>query len=536
MLLNSATPFLYFTAGSLTPTISKTNFGGRDSLVIRSKCAYQSVTYTDDYTIGRLQSGASGITGMLDNEVVTVGAATNNTIISGQFPIQANMSVYVGATDDTDNWTYTATYEAGGNSTFSISGNTLTVTNVPNLASGALVRRDVIKVTASRSGYPSIDKFFAIQVVRSGRDAAAQMVLTNEVHNLPADYNGLISSYSGASTVVYLYEAGAPVTDWTFSITSSTSEVTFTTSTTGLPTGASRRITVSNWTGTGDQAVITIQASKSGYTSITKTFSLNRVKSGTPGTTFKISASSQIVRVNASGVVQSPTTITLNGIKSGGLSGTPTWSVTVGSATLSSGSGNTITISSGTIASDLITVRGYIVQDGITWYDDVSIVKVYDGAGGSPGSAGTRGSRVFNTSVAATTFNYTLAYTTAQISGGPVPGDTVTQYNPAGTFTQTRIWTGAIAGANNNANWELANTIIDGNLLVTGSVRADKIYTNDTFTMSVQSNNFVTGTCGKVQELITCWVWCASLLNFNTINDRKECNSLCCWNVNSCGS
>lgn len=489
--------FLFFTAGSLTPSISRTNFGGRDSLVIRAKSTYQSVTYTDDYTIGRLQSGASGITGMIDNEVVTVGAATNNSIIAGQFPIQANMSVYIGATDDTANWTYTASFESGNSGiSFSMSNNTLTVNSVPSLASGALVRRDVIAINANKTGFPTITKYFAVQVVRAGRDAAAQMVLTNEVHNLPADYNGLISSYSGANTVVYLYEAGAPVTDWTYSITSSTSDVTFTTSTTGLPTGASRRITVSNWTGTGDQAVITIQASKSGYTSITKTFSLNRVKSGTPGTTFKISASSQIVRVNASGVVQSPTTITLNGIKSGGLTGTPNWTVTVGSATLSAGSGNTITISAGTIASDLITVRGSILFDGVNWYDDVSIVKVYDGAGGSPGSAGTRGSRIFNTSVAATSFNYTLAYTTAQVSGGPIPGDTVTQYNPAGTFTQTRIWTGAIAGANNNANWELANTIIDGNLLVTGSVRADKIYTNDTFTMNVQSNNFVTGTTG----------------------------------------
>jgi hypothetical protein len=77
-----------------------------------------------------------------------------------------------------------------------------------------------------------------------------------------------------------------------------------------------------------------------------------------------------------------------------------------------------------------------------------------------------------------------------------MPGDTVTQYNPAGTFTQTRIWTGAVGGALDTTKWELANTIIDGNLLVTGSVRANKIFTDDTFTMSVQSNNFVAGSTG----------------------------------------
>ena len=490
--------FLSFTAGSLTPSITRTNFGGRDSLVIRAKSAYLGVTYTDDYTIGRLQSGTSGVTGSIDNEVVTVGAATNNSIIAGQFPIQANMSVYVGATDDTANWTFTSSFESGNSGIVqSMSGNTLTVESVASLSSGALVRRDVVAITASQAGYSNITKYFAIQVVRAGRDAAAQMVLTNEVHNLPADYNGVVSSYTGANTVVYLYEAGLPVTDWNYSITSSTADVTFAIATTGLPTGAARRVTVTNWAGIGTQATITITASKTGYTSITKTFSLVRTKSGTPGTTFKISTSSQIVRVNASGVVQSPATITLNGIKSGALTGTPTWTVTVGTITGGiTGSGNSITINSGAIATDAVTIRGYIVFDGITWYDDITIVKVYDGAAGGPGTAGTRGSRIFNTSVAATTFNYTLAYTTAQVSGGPIPGDTVTQYNPAGTFTQTRIWTGTIGGANNNANWELANTIIDGNLLVTGSVRADKIYANDTFTMSVQSNNFVTGTQG----------------------------------------
>lgn len=489
--------FLFFAPGSLTPSISRTNFGGRDSLVIRAKSSYLSVTYTDDYTIGRLQAGESGITGSLDNEVVTVGAATNNTIITGQFPIQARMSVYIGATDDTSNWVYSANFESGNSGIqYSMSGNTLTVSSTPGLASGALVRRDVIAVNANRAGYPTITKYFAIQVVRAGRDAAAQMVLTNEVHNFPADYNGVISSYTGGNTVVYLYEGGAPSTDWNYSITSSTPEVTFAVATTGLPTGASRRVTVSNWTGIGDQATITITASKTGYTSISRTLSLNRVRAGTPGTTFKITASSQLVRLNASGVVQSPTSITLTGVKSGGLTGTPNWSVTVGSATLSAGSGNSITINTGTIASDLVTVRGSIVYDGIVWYDDVSIVRVYDGAAGGPGTAGTRGSRIFNQSVAATSFNYTTAYTAAQVSGGPIPGDTVTQYNPAGTFTETRIWTGAIAGANNSANWSLANTIIDGNLLVTGSVRADKIYAADTFTMSVQSNNFVTGTQG----------------------------------------
>lgn len=489
--------FLFFTSGSLTPSISRTNYGARDSLVIRTKCSYLGVTYTDDYTIARLQQGNDAFTLSLDNEVVTVGAATNSSIIAGQFPIAVNVSMFVGSTDDTANWSFSASAKSGSPA-FSISGATLTVTSVPSLSSSALVRRDVITITASRAGYPSVDRDFAIQVVRAGRDAAAQMVLTNEVHNFPASYDGVISNYSGGASTIYVYEGGAPATDWTMSITSSTPEVTFTVATTGLPTGAIRRVTITNWTGTGNQATITIQASKSGYTSLTRTFTLNRVNAGAPGQSapiLKVIASSQVVKTNASGVVQTPTSITLSGAKSGGLTGTPTWTVTSGTATLSAGSGNTITIATNTIATDSITVRGSIVVGLTTYYDDVTIVKVADGATGSTGSPGNRGSRIFNQTITGTSFNDTTAYTAATVSGGPIPGDTVTQTNGT-TFTGTKIWVGPIAGANSPSNWSTVNNIIDGNLLVTGSVRASKIYTDDTFTMSIQSNNYVAGTQG----------------------------------------
>jgi hypothetical protein len=489
--------FLFFSSGSLTPSISKTNYGGRDTLVVRAKCSYLGVTYTDDYTIGRLQSGSDAFTLSLDNEVVTVGAATNSTIIAGQFPIAVNVSMFVGATDDTANWSFSANAKSGSPS-FSISGNVLTVTSVPSLSSSALVRRDVITITASKAGFPSVDRDFAIQVVRAGRDAAAQMVLTNEVHNFPASYDGVISSYSGAISTIYVYEGGLPVTDWTMSITSSTPEVTFTVASTGLPTGAIRRVTVTNWSGTGNQATITIQASKAGFTSLSRTFALNRINAGAPGANsniLKVTASSQVVKTNASGVVQTPTSITLTGIKSGALTGTPTWTVTSGTATLSSGSGNSITIATNTIATDSITVRGSITIGLTTYYDDVTIVKVADGATGSAGSPGNRGSRIFNQTIVGTSFNDTTAYTAASVSGGPIPGDTVTQTNNT-TFTGTKIWIGPIAGANSPSNWSTVNNVIDGNLLVTGSVRASKIYTDDTFTMSVQSNNYIAGTQG----------------------------------------
>lgn len=91
------------------------------------------------------------------------------------------------------------------------------------------------------------------------------------------------------------------------------------------------------------------------------------------------------------------------------------------------------------------------------------------GPTGASGVQGIRGSRQFYVAVTTSTWSDTLASSTAAVSAGPVLNDTVIQYNSATGFTQTRFWTGS--------SWAIVNVVINGNLLVQGTVGADKMVT-----------------------------------------------------------
>jgi len=90
------------------------------------------------------------------------------------------------------------------------------------------------------------------------------------------------------------------------------------------------------------------------------------------------------------------------------------------------------------------------------------------GADGAPGTSGTRGSIT----------RYLSGYTSWSDAaannyfnnnyGGKVPNDTMTQYGS--NFSQTRFWDGS--------SWVVVTVAIDGNLLVSGTVTADKLVAN----------------------------------------------------------
>ncbi len=82
-----------------------------------------------------------------------------------------------------------------------------------------------------------------------------------------------------------------------------------------------------------------------------------------------------------------------------------------------------------------------------------------NGAAGSNGVNGQRGSRLFYVS-GYTSWNSSDATTTASVDGGPILSDAVTQYGTG--FSQMRSW--------NGSSWIVVTQVIDGNLLVTGTV------------------------------------------------------------------
>jgi hypothetical protein len=67
-------------------------------------------------------------------------------------------------------------------------------------------------------------------------------------------------------------------------------------------------------------------------------------------------------------------------------------------------------------------------------------------------------------------WNDTLATNATAGYGGNKINDTVTEYNSNGGFSETRFWNGSA--------WTAPGQVIDGNLLVTGTIGAAKIAAN----------------------------------------------------------
>lgn len=104
------------------------------------------------------------------------------------------------------------------------------------------------------------------------------------------------------------------------------------------------------------------------------------------------------------------------------------------------------------------------------------VLTIRNGEDGAPGSPGIRGTVQVSASRSPATWsdaaanNAILSYTG---SSTLVPGDQVTLYNTTAGWAETRYWTGSV--------WQFQSQVIDGNLIVTGSLMADKI-TSGTFT------------------------------------------------------
>lgn len=110
-----------------------------------------------------------------------------------------------------------------------------------------------------------------------------------------------------------------------------------------------------------------------------------------------------------------------------------------------------------------------------------TIDKVFTVTKATSGSNGARGSMTFYVALSGSTavWSDSLATTTVTAQGGPILNDTVTQYNNSQNFSETRFWSGSA--------WSIVNAVVDGNLLVSGTIGATKMATN-----LLQSDNVLT--------------------------------------------
>lgn len=123
---------------------------------------------------------------------------------------------------------------------------------------------------------------------------------------------------------------------------------------------------------------------------------------------------------------------------------------------------------------------------GLDTYDQtVTLVKI----GGSYN--GVRSRRTFviplnNISV----FSDSLAALVASTDGGPILGDLVTQYDTDGSFTKSKFWTGS--------SWVELNAFVDGNLLVKGTVVADKLSVDELSAITANVGELIIGVDGSI--------------------------------------
>lgn len=167
----------------------------------------------------------------------------------------------------------------------------------------------------------------------------------------------------------------------------------------------------------------------------------------------------------------------------GGLSGFVTWTKTgAGTVPPNAGSTNNWMIYAADQSADENTYTATLSYGGVVYSDSIAISRVRDGAKGDTGDTGQTGSMVgYGTAygISSTVWSDSIANrvisnmllgesltTVLAANTHLLPGDTVTLSN--GTdFAKTRFWDGG--------GWVDLGTVIDGNLLVHGSVTADKI-------------------------------------------------------------
>ena len=163
------------------------------------------------------------------------------------------------------------------------------------------------------------------------------------------------------------------------------------------------------------------------------------------------------------------TTITGNGqFVVGAATQTPASTITVGAVTVSGTTATVADHSAMSNATDTVSIAFPLTIKRLNG-STVNIAKnqtVTKSKAGPSGSNGSRGSRSYYLS-GYTAWSDTAATTAASEGGGPIHRDMVTEYGT--NFSQTKYYDST------TATWNAIAAALDGNLLVNGSVVADKI-------------------------------------------------------------
>lgn len=461
------TPTLVVVSGTITPTpvlasgVVTVVYADMktDVATIRLTVVQDSVTYTDEVTIVKVREGIDGLVGFLTNEAHTVPAdyLGNVTSYAGA---GGTLKVFQGITDITNLCTFSI--PAGGN-TSGLTASINATTGVYAITNTYPTNVDIVTLTVRATfGTAVLEKIFTVSKTKAATPAKT-LTLTATSQLFQISKLGVVSPASITFTAFQNSLAGTPV----FSVSGTGASVTSTPGT---------NVCTLTYTGMAANETVVVTATQDGYTD---TITIVKVREGVDTITGFLTNEAANVPADSTGTVSSYTGTggTYNvyqGITDKTGNATVTYSV-VSSANV------TVTIA----ATGVYTVSALTADYGTALlravFGGVTVDKVYSiskARAGTPGVGlnGIRGSRTFYVTLTGTTATYSdsLATTTATADGGPVMNDVVTQYNTSKGFSQTKFYD----ITNSVGSWSIVNAVVDGNLLVSGTIGATAMQAN----------------------------------------------------------
>lgn len=286
----------------------------------------------------------------------------------------------------------------------------------------ASITGDTIVIKASETGLfvgdvctvkvlTTTSSVFDIHTITKIRDGAAgsdtvSLVLTNESQTLPCDSHGDVTSYVGASTQIFIYEAGEDVTSsWTITDDSCVES----TGVVGNYNSSTHTYTVTSLT--PDAGYVDITCTKEGQRPLTKRFSVIKQKQGANGAdavVYTIDSSDNVIVKNNKTNVLTPSTVTFFAKKNEGNKDAVDFNgyfkiVTSTDGTTWTNGGNSTDLESShsyTPDATVKFVRGYLfasaasATDTSNALDYQTIAVISDGKDGDPGAKGDGGTSV----------------------------------------------------------------------------------------------------------------------------------------------
>lgn len=354
----------------------------------------------DEELIPVVVDGSNAVSVTLSNESVALAADANGTV-SSYAGAGTDIYVFEGTT------AYTYVGSLTGNNQFTVSAAASGVTAGAITASGSGTNRAVVAAPSSMTGDTASITFTitarksdgttvtftkqqSLTKAKSGAGAVT-CVLTNESQALPASNTGVVSSYAGSGTDIYVYEGNTALTyvstitaNNQFSIAVSAAGITAG-AITASGSGTARAIVADHSNMTTNSATITytITARKADGTTITivKRQSLTKSLAGADGS----AASASFVTLNVNKQtftytdgVANPTTqadITFSLVRSNVGSGAATFTASPGVTLGGTGDTRTLSLANfGTNREVVVTVS--VTFNSIVYTDRVTIVRL----------------------------------------------------------------------------------------------------------------------------------------------------------------